>query len=362
MGFAILMSGLAGCSRAEPEVVEEGDVVILGASDVATAEEVTVNSGVALTGSLNPYQRVEVRAQVPGVVSALAAERGQSVRAGAVLARIQAQGITSQAAGARSAVAAAQAGLALAQRQMESATTLFQAGAMSEIDYRRAQTQFEAAQAQLAAAEAQATGAGELAQRTVVSAPITGEISSRSVSQGEAVNPGQTLFEVVNSSTLELEGQVPVDQAGAVREGQAVVFTIDAYPGKEFRGTVARVSPVADLGTRQVGVVLRLPNEDRALIGGLYATGRVLTESATQAVVVPAAAVRGTADSSFVLTIENGVVTRRPVALGTRDVARGVVAINSGIQAGERVIVAPGAVPEGARVESPDATQNVSAG
>src|SRR5687767_14354060 len=77
MGLAlVMMGGVAGCSRAEPEVVEEADVVVLAAGDVATAEEVTVSSGVALTGSLNPYQRVEVRAQVPGVVSELTAERG----------------------------------------------------------------------------------------------------------------------------------------------------------------------------------------------------------------------------------------------------------------------------------------------
>lgn len=347
----LLALSAAACGGAEVETTEEQATVLLAPADVAIVDTVSVASGVALTGTLNPYLRVEVKAQVPGVVTQLAAERGQSVASGAVLARIEAQGITSSAAGARSGAAAAEAGLALAQRQLQSARTLYDAGAMSEIDFRGAQAQYEVAQAQLAAAQAQAAGANEQAQRTLVSAPIAGQISQRMVSQGEAVSPGQSLFEVVNSAFLELEGQVPVDRAISVREGQAVVFTMDAFPGREFAGTVSRVAPVADPQTRQVGVTLRLANEGRALIGGLFAMGRVLTEASAQAVVVPASAVRGGEGETFVWVIENETVVRRPVSTGTHDTTRGVIAISAGLRPGERVIVAPGAVTEGARVE-----------
>ena len=353
---AILLAGQVGCSGGEAEIVETtGSVVALGPQDVTTVEMATMSSGIVLTSTLNPYLQVEVKAQVPGVVSALNAERGQAVPAGAVLARIEAQGITSQAAGARSGVAAGQANLALAQRQLESARTLYEAGAMSEIDFRMAQTQFEAAQAQLAASQAQAAGAAEQAGRTAVVSPISGQVSERSVSQGEAVDPGQTLFRVVNSGFLELEGQVPVDQATAVREGQAVVFTMDAYPGQELRGTVARVAPVADPSTRQVGVVMRLPNESGSLIGGLFATGRVITEAETQAMVVPTAALRGAGATNFVYVVENETIVRKPVTAGARDPIRGVVAITTGLRAGERVVITPGEITEGARVQNPAA-------
>ena len=88
---------------------------------------------------------------------------------------------------------------------------------------------------------------GEQARRATVTAPINGEVSNRQVSQGEAVSPGQTLFTVVNSTSLELAGQVPVDQAVRVRAGAPAEFTIDAYPGRVFRGAVARVEPTAFL-------------------------------------------------------------------------------------------------------------------
>src|SRR5690606_2133122 len=225
------------------------------------------------------------------------------------------------AAGAQAGVAAAEAQMALAARQLESARTLHQAGAMSEIDFRGAQTQYEAAQAQLAAARAQAVGAGEQARRATVTAPFAGEVSQRQANEGEAVNPGQPIFTVVDTRILELAGQVPVNEAALVRAGQPVEFTLSAYPGRSFRGEVARVEPTADPETRQVGVYVRLPNADRALVGGLFATGRILTGATSNSVAVPVAAVRTQGNETFVWVIENGTAVRRPVTLGTRDEA-----------------------------------------
>jgi membrane fusion protein, multidrug efflux system len=351
IGAALLFLGVAGCAKESADAAEGGAVeVVLAAQDLAVATSTSLNSVVVLTGSLNPYLQVEVKAQVPGVVSRIAADRGDDVREGAPLARIEAEGITSQASSAQSAVAASEANVALARRQLASSLRLYEAGALSEIDYRTAQVQVEAAESQLSSARAQAAAAGEQAARTTVQAPITGEVNERLVNEGEVVSVGQTLFTVVNSQFLELEGQVPVDEAARVREGQTVVFALDAYPGREFRGTVSRVAPVANPGTRQVAVVMRLPNPDWSLIGGLFATGQVITGSVDEAVVVPEAAVRGSDGDRYVLVVENDFVVRRPVTVGLHQGARGVVALESGIQSGERVLVAPGAVPEGAAV------------
>ena len=346
-----LLAGLAACGGSEAAETTQATVAVLGPQDVATAEQSTVSSGVSLTGSLAPYRQVEIRAQVPGVVSNLQVDRGATVRRGQRLARIQAEGITSQASGARAQVAAAEAGLAQARRQLESARTLFEAGAMSEIEFQAAQTQFESAQAQLTSARAQATGAIEQAGRTTIESPISGEVSERIVNQGEAVNVGAELFTIVNSEFLELAGQVPVDQAARVREGQPVEFSLDAYPGRTFRGTVSRVDPTADPATRQVGVAMRLPNSDRELIGGLFANGRVITGTEQEAVVVPSAAIRGTNGSSYVYVVEGDTIARRDVTTGPRDENRNMVAITSGVRAGDRVITAPGEVQTGTRVQ-----------
>lgn len=346
---ATLATGACGGGEAA-EAAPETAAAILSPTDIATAQTTEIAGGIVLTGTLNPHRIVDVKAQVPGTISNLSVDRGDAVRGGQTMAVIEAEGIRGQAAGAAAGVAAAEANLALAQQQLESARTLHEAGAMSNLDFRAAQAGYEAARAQLAAARAQSAGAGEQARRATVSAPISGEVSNRQVNQGEAVNVGQTLFTVVNSSTLELAGQVPVDQAVRVRAGAPAEFTIDAYPGQVFRGTVSRVEPTADPSTRQVGVYLQLPNEQRSLVGGLFATGRVLAEGGQQAVVVPTAAVRGTGASSYVWVIQEGRAMRRPVTIGVTDASRGVVAIASGLQAGEQVVVAPGEFEEGASV------------
>jgi membrane fusion protein, multidrug efflux system len=352
LGGALLV-GLSACGNgesAEAEAAVEEDAIVLSEGDVQVAQTSEVAGGVVLTGSLQPYRIVEVKAQVPGIIGSLAVDRGDAVRQGQALASIEAAGIRGQAAGARAGVAAAQAQLALAQQQLESARTLYEAGAMAQLDFRAAQAAHESARAQLAAAEAQSAGAGEQARRATVTAPLTGEVSERQVNGGEAVSPGQSLFTVVSTEFLELAGQVPVDQAARVRPGQPAEFSLTAYPGQTFRGTVARVEPIANPETRQIGVYLRLANQNRALVGGLFATGRVLGQAGQSAVVVPAAAVRGSGNASYVWVIEDGVVAKRPVVTGARDDERAMVAISSGLSGGEQVVVAPGELREGARV------------
>jgi membrane fusion protein (multidrug efflux system) len=344
---------LISCGKAEDEAtatVEERPI-ILGDQDVARAIKSQLSSGIAITGSLRPAYAVTVKAQVPGSISRMHVDRGTRVAQGQPLATIEAEGLVGQAAGARAAVASAQANVALARQRLESARTLRQAGAMSEIDFQAAQAAYEASQAQLAAAQAQATGTAEQAGRATVRSPIAGVIGERRVEQGEAVSPGDELFTVIRSDFLELFGEVPVDAAALIRPGQAVVFTLPAYPNREFRGEVARIEPMANVDTRQVGVYLRMRNPAN-VIPGQFATGRVLGTTTAPVVVVPESAVRGSAASSYVLVIENSRVVRRPVTLGSTDASAGVVAITAGLNEGDQVIVTPSAaIAEGARVQ-----------
>lgn len=363
-GVVAVLLGLAACGGnrgAEAETATSAEpVVALAPEDVATVHVDTFQTGVVVSGTLEPYRDVEVRAQVPGVVSDLRVDRGDAVHEGESLARIEAEGIRGAAESARAGVAAAKAQVALARRQLDSARKLHEAGAMSDLEYQQAQAGYEAAQAQLAAAQAQAAGAGESARRATVTAPISGEVSKRTVNEGEAVNPGQALLTIVDASQLELAGQVGVDEALDIRRGMPVVFQVAAFPGREFRGQVARVEPTADPSTRQVGVYARLPNAGRAMVGGVYATGRILTGGSHLAAVVPTGAVRGQGEEKYVFLIRDGIVVRQPVVVGGTDVAAGTSEITKGLQGGETVIVSPGEIHAGAAVQVGEAKPPVA--
>ncbi len=335
---------------------EEEQVAVLGKDDVVEASLTDVAAGVVVTGTLEPSEIVDIKAQVAGTIRDLRADRGVPVSRGQRLATIDAQGVRAQVAGAeagvaaaQTAIAAAEANLATAQRQLEGAKKLYEAGAMSEIDFRNAQAQYEAAVGQLAAAKAQAaaarselTGARETAGRTTVTTPISGVVSARPVSEGEAVTVGQVLFTVVNSQTLELAGQVPVQQAAQIRVGQEVSFTLDAYPGQVFTGAVARIDPVADPATRQVGVWLELPNPGGKLVGGQFVTGRVVTANVRKAITIPRLALRTDEKGQYVLIVEGDRIARRDVTTGPDTGSPATVVIESGLRAGDRVIVTPG--------------------
>ena len=346
---ALLMTACGG-KKDETQAATEAPPLVLSNQDVASAQLSSIAGGAVLTGSLQPAWIVTISAQVPGTINRIAVDRGTAVREGQVLAVIQAEGIRGAAEGARAGVAAAEANLAVARQRMESAETLRKAGAMSEIDFKAAAAGYEAARAQLAAARAQAAGAIEAAVSATIRAPMNGVINARMVEVGENVNPGTELFTLVRSDELELSGQVGLDAAASIRPGQPVVFTLPAYPNREFRGSVSRIEPMANPQTRQVGVYVRMKNPG-GIVGGQFATGRIVGNAAQEATVVPQAAVRGTGTDAHVLVIQNGRVVKRPVTTGATDPGTGMVAITNGLQAGEMVIVATTAIAEGARVQ-----------
>ena len=350
MCATVLLVTACGGNKSEENAVQEQPPLVLSEQDVAAAQTSTVAGGAVLTGSLQPAWIVTISAQVPGTMQRVAVDRGVAVREGQVLGVIQAEGIRGAAEGARAQVAAAEANLAVARQRMESAQTLRKAGAMSEIDYKAAAAGYEAARAQLAAARAQAAGAIEQAVSATVRAPMNGVINSRSVEVGENVNPGQELFTLVRSDELELAGQVPLEAAANIRPGQAVVFTIPAYPNREFSGSVARIEPMANPQTRQVGVYVRMKNPG-GIVGGQFATGRIIGATSQEATVIPQTAVRGAGTDTHVLAIQNGIVTRKPIKVGPADPATGMIAVTEGLQAGEVVIIAAAAIEAGTRVQ-----------
>lgn len=333
-----------------PQADAGPDEILLQPTDIAVVQSARITGGIVLTGTLNPERVVQVRTQVPGIVGRLAVDRGDPIRTGQLIAVIEAEGIRSAAAGALAQVSSAEANLALARQRLESARTLHSRGAISNIDLQTAEAGYQAAQGQLAAARAQASSASESARRANITSPIAGEVSARHVNQGEVVNPGDPLVTVVNTTQLELAGQVPVQSAARVQRGQAVEFTVDAYPGQSFEGVVARVEPTADPSTRQVGVYLRLPNPGGRIVGGVFATGRVLSDVADSVLAVPAGAVRTQDAGTYVWLIDQNRITRRPVVIGVREESTGLVEIVSGLSAGDRVLSVPGAMEEGTPV------------
>jgi RND family efflux transporter MFP subunit len=340
-----------GCGIGEAEEAGQAERVrLLQPMDVVIVVHGQVEEGIAISGPLDPYRSVEVRAQLAGELLSVRVERGVEVKAGAVLARYDNTTVRSQLVGARASVAAADAAVASATHRLQSTEALYAEGAVSLQDVRQARSAAEASLAQVAAARAQLAQADEAERRTVVRAPTGGIVSARLVSAGEAVAPGQPLFRIVDTDTLELAARVPVGGLGSFRIGDPVMFRVDAASDRPLTGYVDRIEPMADPSTRQVVVHARLPNTDGGLVGGLYATGTIVVRTVQGAALPVAAVAEGANGEWHVLVVENGRTARRAVRVLGEDRRSGAVVVE-GLEPGTVVVARPGRLAGGEAVQ-----------
>ena len=329
----------SACKKSDASSVPpKPETVLVGPENVAVIKAEVVRTGPALSGSLAPLKSATIRAEMSGAVLTTHAEPGQAVHAGQALAQIDAAVLRDLALSARSAVNTAQSSLDIAKRELSRNETLEKAGAIAERDLERARNQLLSGQTQLANAEAQLANVRKQLDKASVQSPFTGIVAQRQVSAGDVVQPGTALYTIVDPGSMQLEASVSAEQLAQVRVGMPVVFTVTGYPGRTFTGRVTRVNPIADAATRQVKITAELPNVGNTLVGGLFAEGRVATESKT-APMVQASAVDERGLRPSVIRLKNGRIEKVDVVLGIRDAAAETVEIVSGVSPGDTVLL-----------------------
>jgi RND family efflux transporter MFP subunit len=340
-----LAAAVAGCSRPDAQVDEaRAAQVLVNASDVVRAESQRLESGVSFTGELVPAEVVEITARFEGDLAAVLVREGQSVRRGQALARYRPRDVRDAWQSADAELAAAQAALAAAQNSHRRAERLLAAGAASPSELEAARAQLAAAEARLKAAQAQHNRATEDADRLDVPSPITGAVSAVHVHSGERTLVGDRMMTLVDTSTLELSATVPSEALAHVQRGTRIEFRLQAFPGELFHGQVDRINPTTEPGTRQVRIYMRLPNPDGRLVGGMFASGRIISEVRERATTAPLAVLRREGADLVVYRLQRGTARRVGVTTGLVDEAAGVVELVGGVSPGDSLLtgVLPG--------------------
>ena len=351
---------LASCRGGEAEPAAAPPAVPVAPEDVARVVREPIETGPRVAGTLDASRRADVRAEAGGRVLEVGAEIGQRVEKGELLARLEARAQSDAVRAARAAVRSAEEELTVARREVQRTRAPVQGGALPRRDIERAESAAVAAQARVREARAQlGSAASQLADATV-RAPMDGVVSAAPVRQGDVVAPGAPLFTIIDPTTIRLEAAVPSEDVAAVQVGTPVLFEVRGYPGQRFRGRIERVAPAADPVTRQIPILVEIPNEAGALVAGLFADGRVVS-GRREALVAPQAAVDRTGEIPAVSRINGDVVERVAVQLGIEDAVAERVEVVSGLQEGDRVLLrAASRLPPGTRVtiageEQPDA-------
>lgn len=345
---AVAIASLAACSQgdAKPEDAAKAPPppAELAAADVIVVEAKALSRELPLSGSLMPVVQATVKSKVAGELLAVTVREGERVSKGAVLARIDTRNQQAQVDSQNANVEKARADLAMARLELDNNQRLLEKKFIAPTVVDTSKSAYAAAEAGLKAVQAQAR-LGEIGlSDAVVRAPISGIVAKRMVQPGEKVSPDEPLLSLVDLTLLELEAAAPASEVPAIKVGQAVRFTVDGFGNRAFTGTVERINPVAEAGSRSLLVYLAVPNADGSLKGGMFAKGSLELDVNAAAPVVPLSAVRSESGLPFVLVVKDGQLVQRPVTLGLKSEQQGLVQVSQGLAPGEQVLAASSAL------------------
>lgn len=356
LGSAVILSSslvLAGCNSSSTTAEAAPETTALEATiidvPVVKATVGTVESSLEISGTLAPRSRVAVKPKLPGTLERVLVDIGDAVTMGQTIATIDRREIDAQVDAAVAAVAVAkaaletsEAGLANAVLEHDRAKNLFDKGALprqrldgAETAHRSAVAQRDLATANLAQANAALRRAREVQSNSTVTSPVTGFVVERNYDAGST--PGEKPIVVVaDLREMKLEAGVSELEAGRLRVGMKAVVSVQAKPGQTFTGQLAAIAPEVDERNRHFMIDVRVPNDGRALLSGMYASARITEATTTNAILVPKEAVTSRDGKRVVQKVQGNAVTFTEVTEGLSDASH--VQIVKGLAAGDTVL------------------------
>ncbi|MBX3654422.1 MAG: efflux RND transporter periplasmic adaptor subunit [Ramlibacter sp.] len=335
-GFVIVGAALvvAGCSRPAPpeEPVRAVRVMTVGVDPFQSSYE--------FSGEVRARVESRLGFRVGGKIVRRQAELGQRVKAGQVLAQLDAQDYRLAADAARAQVAAAQTNRDLAAADFKRFAALKDQNFISGAELERRETALKAAQAQLEQAQAQLAAQGNQAAYATLVADVSGVITAVEAEPGQVVSAGTPVVRIAQDGPRDVVFSVPEDKVAAIRPGSDVDIRVWAA-ALQLSGKVREVAASADPVTRTYPVKVALEGADTPPLGAtVYVTPKSLSHAGAQVIKLPTSALRQEGQSTAVWVLDKASMTVRsqPVQVATADGNQAVIA--GGLQPGMQVVSA----------------------
>jgi RND family efflux transporter MFP subunit len=326
--------------------------------DTATVGRMTVERRADLSGTLVSPDQAKVSSEVAGIVRDVPIQLGTEVRAGDPLVRLETRELSLAVERTSSALRQVEAQLGIGPNQKippvddqvasvqqalvnrddakatyDRAANLNERGLISKADRDTAETRLKVMDANyrtaldnvlvLRATLQDRRAAYDLSVKkledAVIRAPVSGAVSERLVQPGEFLRENTQVVTIVQINPLKLRTSIQEKLAAAIHQGQAVDFTVEAFPGRRFQGKVAYVGPAVDQVTRTFAIEALVDNADRVLKPGFFAKGTVALKTDANVMAVPDNAVSTLAGVSTVYVIEDGKARQQIVTLGAHE-------------------------------------------
>lgn len=309
LGSALVLALHATCAHAENGAAE---------FQLVQPERGAIHRWVTLPGSVRALQEATLYAKVAGYVKVIRVDKGDAVKAGAVLAELEAPELIADVARYRAETQVAKMELERVEQAIKQAPDL-----IMPVEADRARGKYDVAKANLERIET-------LLSFARITAPFAGVVTRRYVDVGAfipAATAGSTaqtaaLLTLTDFNTVRVQVAVPEAEASRVVKGQPVRFSVDALPERTFEGSVTRFSYALDESSRTMLAEVEIQNPKLELRPGMYASVQIALEHHDSALLVPATALVMEKTNAFVFIVEGDTARKRAVKLGFNDGAK----------------------------------------
>ena len=324
-----------------------------------TVQRMSIQRSVDLSGTLISPDQARVSSEVAGVVREVLVEIGQEVDAGQELVRLDTTELKLALDRAESALHQTEAQLGISperggemppddqiasvrtaaatrdsdRAQLARAQELSKKGLASKVELDAATTRAKVSDAayQAALENVQALKASlqdrrasfDLAKKKLndatIRTQIAGSVAERTVQRGEYIRENTPVVTIVRMNPLKLRTAAQEKHANLIHQNQTVDFSVEPFPGAQFHGKIAFISPAVDQSTRTFAVEILVDNPGYKLKPGFFAQGQVLVGVDNNVMAVPEEAVSTLAGVSSVFVIDNGVIKQTSIQLGEHE-------------------------------------------
>lgn len=335
IGLSVLFGLWLGACTKSPEAPKSGAVKSATQVTLVSAQRQNMEIVEEVVGWLEAVAAPQVAAEVAGRVVRLTVDVGDEVRAGQVLAELDAQDAHLSRQAATAEVARLQPLLTHQELTLKRMQQLVQERFLPQSTLDEAQAQRAALTEQLAAARTRVAEADRVVEKARIVARMTGKVVTRSVAVGDFVTVGKPLFQISSTQRLRAHLPFPEHRAARLTRGQTVRLRSVLEPERVMEARIDDMQPSVETNARTVMVLVDVPNPGRWLAGGSV-IGQVLLQQQTNAVVVPEESVVLRPVGEVVYVAQEGKAEQRLVKTGER--RAGQVEILEGLNGGESIV------------------------
>jgi membrane fusion protein, multidrug efflux system len=312
LGAAVLAN--VGCSQKEQKVQKEKAVNVR----VRAAETRPLRPFVESIGTLNPFDVVNVSSELDGILKSIRVDEGSPVSKGLLIAELKDTDYQLAVEQAAAILKQAEAALANALQEHQRKEALYREELVTKQQFDDIVARLAVAQGDVERAKAGLDLAKEKLTKTKIYAPMAGSIKEKKVTAGDYIRNGTLLASIIRTDLLKLNFSVTEKDVGSLKSDQDVVFAVDAFPGREFRGKVRMIYPGLEEKTRSLQVEAVVANADGRLKPGLFCRVTLFTGTPRDTVVVPITALLYDNSTTKLFVVEGDRAKERKVRLGRK--------------------------------------------